>query len=928
MKKNKAHVVSHAHWDREWRYPIWHHRMWLEKMMTLLVDLLESNNGYECFVMDSQFVSIEDFLAVRPEYEERIKKLVAAERIQIGPWYTLPEQYSIDGESIVRNLLIGRRCCERFGKTMNIAYTTFGWGQPAQMPQIYRNFGIDVALGGKNVVQERTGHNEYIWRGPDGSEMISTKLGVQGRANFFKFFTIPVVFGIENIGDKWKFSMDDTGVIFHFADADRYYYDYWRFFRKETFHPELIKDCIEKVWKTADGTVLSVDRVLFDGGDFSFPQPLLGKMLKMANELSDNIEFKHENLDEYVEVLRKIDTSKLKIVDGELRDAPEQAVTPNALAVRSDIKYLNRQAQNALIRIAEPFSVVNMMLGDGYIENYLNLAWNYLLKSHPHDSINGVAQDKTSRDTLYRLEQVIELSEVVCESSLQNLVKRIRFDKQQDAVALVIFNSLPYPRRETIRLVVDTPVEWHADQLLIEESHGKAVEHDQISSVKTVVPISEQDSRPWPFYIDRHTIDLNTGEVPAMGYKTLIVKTKNKYTPNILWPETRLCSGTLVTQPNGLENEFIKAEINSNGTINITDKVNGSKYTGMHYFEDSGDIGDAWVRYLPVENKVINSITCTAQSWVSHDSELAGAITVEIIMNLPEDCDLVSRKRSEHFKPVHIKSEIILRHGQKFLEIKTVVENTVKSHRLRVMFPTDMENAKFSDAEGHFLVDHRPIAPQRNAEGRYRPAMQTLPQQSFVDVSDDITGLAILNEGLCEYEVLDESHRTVALTLLRAVHQRICTEPRVGAEFPTQNGRQMQGSYEFKYAIYPHKGSWFAGDVYEQSAKLNVPLQVVQTNIHPFGHLEMEKSFLEVEPKSVQVSCIKKAQDAESIVVRLFNPYSKKQKAKLKSAFRIINADLMNFNEDVLQSIPVKNDGEVEIEILPYKVATINLILK
>jgi mannosylglycerate hydrolase len=50
---------------------------------------------------------------------------------------------------------------------------------------------------------------------------------------------------------------------------------------------------------------------------------------------------------------------------------------------------------------------------------------NYMLKSHAHDSINGVTQDKTANDVVYRLNQALELSEVTADFACGEIVKRI-----------------------------------------------------------------------------------------------------------------------------------------------------------------------------------------------------------------------------------------------------------------------------------------------------------------------------------------------------------------------------------------------------------------------------------------------------------------------------------------------------------------------
>lgn len=928
MKEQKqiGHVVAHAHWDREWRYPIWHHINALSTMMKQLMDILEKDERYKSFIMDAQSVPVKDYLDLYPEEESRIRKLVTAGRIELGPWYTLPDQFSVDAECLVRNLLKGRRISDALGGTMKIGYTTFGWGQPAQMPQIYADFGIDVVLGGKNVSQERTGGNEYLWEGPDGTVALASKLGIQARANLFKFLTIPSVFNEENIGNNWRFTWSSLGEVFGYADAENYWQDFHRPSREFTYYPENIPGAFDRAWATTDSTVLKEHRILFDGGDFTFPQPLLPEIIDAVNALDDSRKLQHGTLAEYVDVLcKKLDRSKLRTAVGEMRDGPESACTPNALAVRSDIKQKNRKVQNRLFRCAEPLACFASLYKAPTQDAFLNKAWDYLLKAQPHDSINGVVQDKTSRDTLYRLDQAEELAAVVIENSVQHLLRFIQrpVDDQQ-AVALCIFNPLPFPRRETVSAVIATPAEWNADTLAVSDTEGQLLDVDQTGRERTCIPVNEPDARPWPFFVDRHFVDLDTGVIPSLGYKVLKVTTASTFNPNVLWNETRRRTVPLLKAPNVIENEFLKVTVQPDGTVDMDVKESGQTFRGLHYFEDSGDMGDGWLRYLPNENTTHLSLGQPVRIWVSHDSDLCATITTEIQWFLPAYIDRARSRRTDEYKPVTIRSEITLRRGSRRLDFKTTVENTAANHRLRAMFPSDIA-ATHADAEGHFYVDHRPVEPAREADGKYRPGMCTLPQQSFVDISDGVNGLALINDGLFEYEVLNEERRTLALSLLRSVHMRICTEPRAGAEFPTQNGWEMIGTYEFSYSLYPHVGDWKSADVYAEAQRMNVAPLIIQTNSRNEGMLPPNYSLVSVD--GAQVSCIKPLENGDGMLLRLFNPSSEAVDASVKFAFPAERVVRMNMNEEEQGALSV-TDGVLNVSLGACKVLSVGFITK
>ena len=56
------YIIPHTHWDREWRYPIWKNRMLLIEFMDELLDILDTDPDYHCFLLDGQAAPIEDYL--------------------------------------------------------------------------------------------------------------------------------------------------------------------------------------------------------------------------------------------------------------------------------------------------------------------------------------------------------------------------------------------------------------------------------------------------------------------------------------------------------------------------------------------------------------------------------------------------------------------------------------------------------------------------------------------------------------------------------------------------------------------------------------------------------------------------------------------------------------------------------------------------
>jgi len=100
MSSRRVAVVPHTHWDREWYATFEAVRARLVPLLDDLLDLLESDPGYAYFLLDGQLAVVEDYLAVRPEAEPSLRRLVESGRIAVGPSYTLPDEFCVSGETV------------------------------------------------------------------------------------------------------------------------------------------------------------------------------------------------------------------------------------------------------------------------------------------------------------------------------------------------------------------------------------------------------------------------------------------------------------------------------------------------------------------------------------------------------------------------------------------------------------------------------------------------------------------------------------------------------------------------------------------------------------------------------------------------------------------------------------------------------------
>lgn len=82
---SRVHITPHMHWDREWYFTTEASRILLVNNMEEILTRLEQDVNYLFYALDGQTAVLEDYFAVKPQYHERVRALVAAGKLIIGP---------------------------------------------------------------------------------------------------------------------------------------------------------------------------------------------------------------------------------------------------------------------------------------------------------------------------------------------------------------------------------------------------------------------------------------------------------------------------------------------------------------------------------------------------------------------------------------------------------------------------------------------------------------------------------------------------------------------------------------------------------------------------------------------------------------------------------------------------------------------------
>jgi len=926
----EMHVISNTHWDREWLYDFQETRMLLVDFMDKLLHILDTEPRYHAYLMDSQSVPIEDYLEVRPEKRGAIEKHVKGDRLLVGPWYTCPEEFCVNGESLVRNLLVGHQVAGAYGKVMKIGYSPFSYGQTSQMPQVYAGFGIDSILFYHGVTLEET-KSEFILEGPDGTRLFGSRMGSNARYNFYFSVYRPAIYG-KAITER-EYDWTAGGLPFHLCSPERYMGHHFVVDPPKRFDLENLREALANLKRDELQHATTRYLAYMQGMDSTEPDPLEVKIVEEAKKvLAKGDVLFHSSMPDWLEKVKR-EAKNLKVLRGERRVprwiGAHVHLFGEVTSSRVRTKRANAATEHALQRCAEPWAAAAATLGAAYPKSFLDLAWKYLLRCHPHDSIAGSGVDQIERDMMNRLDQARNIAQGVMRRACQQIQLRINNgDEKPETVLLTAFNPSPYPRSEVLTAFVDFDKKHPVKHFEIADAAtGKPVAHQEVSRRDGAPVVRHLSDATLEMPSERIELHLDAEDLPALGYRTY------RFVPR---EEPLRTADSLLVGERTMENEHLIVRLNDNGTLCVTDKATGRPYDGLHYFEDGGEAGHAWQHIPPAHERLISSLAFPAAIALEEAGPLLARFRVDYLMDIPVDIvegddDYVRRlenfgntaSRSEIEKPFRITSLITLRKGARSVDVATRFVNEHRRHRLRVAFPTHIP-AKVSAAEVAFDVVEREIA--RGPDNPWRLTWNpTHPQHRFVDVSDGRFGLAILNQGLREYEVSDTPDRRIYLTLLRAYEIAICTVSWRWERHPEMTLSQQFGEHEVRYAIYPHAGAWDKAEAYREAERLNLPVEVAQVGPHK-GDLPKEMSFLRVEPANLVLSAFKRAERSDALILRLFNPTDKAIAGKVTLPKRIRKARLTNLNEEPEKNLSPSGKS-LTLNVPKKKIVTVEVTL-
>ncbi|TAK33972.1 MAG: hypothetical protein EPO21_11115 [Chloroflexota bacterium] len=959
-------IVSHTHWDREWYRPFQEFRFSLVELVDYLLDLLSRDEQYKYFMLDGQTVVLEDYLEVRPERRDELSGWIRAGRLLVGPWYVLPDEFLVSGESLVRNLLEGRRVASSFGQPMPVGYIPDPFGHVAQMPQILRGFGITSAA---------------IWRG----------LGRDLRSSEF-----------------WWEGLDGRSILaLHLADSYSNAADLPR-------DSDLLKRRLTRIRAGLEPLASTPYIVLMNGRDHGFPQSELPEIIRAAATCCPDLAVEHASLPIVMQRLSEQDGTSWPVVRGELRSGERSPLLPGVLSARMWIKQRNAVCEALLEKWAEPFAAwAHLLLGEPDQREILRHAWRLLLVNHAHDSICGCSVDQVHDEMAPRFDQIEQLCERIIDKALGALARRVAIGSLPEGTPLcpgvVVFNPLAWPRSDAV--VLDVPPElagglldqageniptqvvgpertqsydldmprqdvlslleaaaggdaqtWDAQamarlgdwgcglfgdgmtgghlsavsiepgpqlrsyRVVAELGHGQSGNEirlgDTLSRLARIA--ADPDTRLIQLRIVRRQVQvcLVAPSVPACGYASYRLMATPVLRRPVAWNDQ------VRTFETGLENSLVRVEVDrEDGSLTLVDRTTGEIYRGLNRFVDVGDAGDEYNYSPPSQDRLICCPVARPIVRVIESGPVRASMRIDAMWGIPAELADDRASRLDALVECPISTTVSLAANARRLEVRVELTNHARDHRMRVHFPTGCHAGR-AFVGGHFAVLERahdlPVADESWIE----LPLGTRPQSGFVDVATGGRGLLVTSRGLPEYEVIPSPEGDeIALTLLRSVGWLSRDDLPVrlghaGPGFPTP-GAQCLGRHVFNYAIVPHLGDWRSvvreaqSHLYPMRARLTLPGQE--------NALTGRESFLSLEPEPLELTAAKVAEDGGGLIVRFYNPLLEPLTARLSVRPPCTVLSRCDLAERRLETIPITGETAV-LDVAPGEIVTLHLL--
>ncbi|HET8837009.1 MAG TPA: glycoside hydrolase family 38 C-terminal domain-containing protein, partial [Gemmatimonadales bacterium] len=814
----------------------------------------------------------------RPDQRARVSALVRAGRLQVGPWYVLADEIIPSGESLIRNLLLGRADTEALGGRAAVMYSPDAFGHPAAWPALAAEFGMSHGV---------------LWRGLGGEP------GQEG--DLFRWY-----------------APDGRSILLHHLPPDGYEAG-----SGLVDDPQRLRQAWSGLKPVLVRRAATSHLAVTVGADHHAAPVAIGRVRDLLAALEPNAEVRVSRFDEYFRAA-EAQANGVPTLRGELRWSYGYTWTLQGVqATRAPLKRRHAEAELLLERTAEPLAALAFASGKGDRRPLLRDTWRTLVRSQFHDSIGGCTSDAVARRVAGRLDDALEAGRELARSSLDALIgndpDRAREHPEDTAPRLVLWNPAA---RERSGAVVVADLTWFRRDVLVGPPSGREPRRGDgaraIALLGADGPIALQPlGRTTGFerldatrhYPDQDEVDLvrvafRAPPLPGLGFTVLEGAERQRAVI-----DTAVRAG-----PRSLDNGLLALTVARDGTVTLADRRTGLLYPSLLGLESAGDAGDTYT-WAPRAGDRLRRMT--------------GPVAVRTLARGPLVAALEVRGRlTSSTGYVDVRLILTLHAGSAALRCTLQLDNRAIDHRLRLRVPTGVPGiAAAAGTQFGTALRTAPAAPASHYS-RETP-VATAPAQRFVAVADGVRGLAVLAPGFFEYEL--GANGDLRVTLLRAVGQLsrddLPTRPgHAGWPAPTPLA-QCLGPDRLQLAILPVETADLraVSGLAEEWEDVFLPPRALW--LRQATPLSVPACDIRLEGKGLVFSSVKPPEQGDGLVLRCWNARAEAVSGAWRFGRAVARAFQVRADERaaVGELAPAQGGHTVPLLVEPHGIATVRV---
>jgi alpha-mannosidase len=877
MATANVDLVGNAHIDAAWLWPKSETIDVVKRTFGTALQLMREYPDYTYAQSAAQYTA---WMAEKyPEMNAEIRQRVKEGRWEIvGGMWVEPDLNLPDGESIVRQLLVGQREFQKdLGVIARIGWNPDSFGYNWQLPQIYKRSGLDYFVTQKMHWNDtnKLPFRLFWWQSPDGSKVLTYFPTDYVHDNVSPTRITSDFSQSAEFNPGTTEMMDLYGIGDHGGGPTRDMLDqadHWIAAAKAG-------DAVPTTrYSTAQHYFSDVEtRINPTSPVWDYAKLAKGWVAPAAGQGTVGIPTWRDEL--YFEYHRGVFTT--------------QAKHKNNMR-RSEVRTLD----------AEKLASLAWLSGKPYPAKELTENWKLITFNQFHDLAAGSGIGVIYKDAQAEYDNVYRVDDAISSAALGVLAAQVNtvsspIGADPTIVPVLVFNQEGWNRSETVKVKLQMPAK--STWVDLYDDKGKVIRSQYVSKNEAT---------------NEYELLVRAEDVPSFGYKTLYAgpinltsydglsrakegsaetKTEHPLKQSDVTAASRLPSVGMEDSAMAitLTNSHLTVRINkSNGCITSLKSSNGKEFLAQRA------CGNQLQTYKDTPKDY--------DAWNIDPGTLDGTMTpIEQLDNiaLVEKGPLRATVRiTRHWGSSKFTQDISLDANADEILVTNDFDWHEQHILLKAAFPLAATSAKAT-----FEIPYGSIERPTTRDNSFEKAKFEVPAMRWADLGDAMQGVSILNDSKYGYDAVGNLLR---ITLLRSP-----TWPDPIAD---------QGPQHFTYAIYPHAGLWKTAQTVRRGYELNDPMVGQQVFAHT-GSLPASHSFASVENPNVTLTAVKKAEDASALIFRMYEWGGEASTVKLHIPPGATYATTTNLMEKPEGDHLSLTDSVVTVPIKPYEILTVEV---